>query len=70
MDPVTLIATGLAAGAALELTDTASAMVKDACAGLSALVKRRLHGGCRQARGGGRWIAACLIAWGEGASQP
>ena len=45
MDPITLIVTALAAGAALGVTDTASATVKDAYAGLKALVKRRLGGG-------------------------
>jgi len=44
MDPITLIVTALAAGAALGLQDTASAMVKDAYAGLKALVRRRLGG--------------------------
>ena len=42
MDPITLIVTALAAGAALGVQDTASAMVKDAYAGLKALVRRRL----------------------------
>jgi len=45
MDPVTLIVTALAAGAAMGVQDTASAMIKDAYAGLKALVKRRLGGG-------------------------
>jgi hypothetical protein len=45
MDPITLIVTALAAGAALGVTDTASAMVKDAYAGLKTLVKERLGGG-------------------------
>jgi hypothetical protein len=45
MDPITLIVTALAAGAAQGLTDGASAMIKDAYAGLKALVKRRLGGG-------------------------
>ena len=40
MDPITLIVTALAAGAALGVQDTASAMVKDAYAGLKALVKK------------------------------
>jgi len=44
MDPITLIVTALAAGAALGLQDTASAAVKDAYASLKALVKRRLGG--------------------------
>jgi hypothetical protein len=44
MDPITLIVTALAAGAALGLQDTASAMVKDAYASLKALVKKRLGG--------------------------
>lgn len=42
MDPVTLIVTALAAGAALGLKDTASAAVKDAYGSLKALVTRRL----------------------------
>jgi hypothetical protein len=45
MDPITLIVTALAAGAALGVKDTASAAVGDAYAGLKALVKRRLGGG-------------------------
>jgi len=45
MDPVTLIATALAAGAALGVRDTASAMIKDSYASLKALVKKRLGGG-------------------------
>ena len=44
MDPITLIVSALAAGAALGLQDTASAMVKDAYASLKALVRRRLGG--------------------------
>jgi hypothetical protein len=44
MDPITLIVTALAAGAALGAQDTVSAMVKDAYAGLKVLVKRRLGG--------------------------
>lgn len=44
MDPVTLIVTALAAGAALGLKDTASAAVKDAYGSLKALVTRRLAG--------------------------
>ncbi len=44
MDPITLIVTALAAGAAVGMKDTASAMVKDAYAGLKALVKKRLGG--------------------------
>jgi len=44
MDPVTLIVAALAAGAALGLKDAASAAVKDAYAGLKALVRRRLAG--------------------------
>ncbi len=41
MDPVTLIVTALAAGAASALQDGASAAVKDAYARLKALVKKR-----------------------------
>ena len=44
MDPITLIVTALAAGAALGVQDTASAMVKDAYASLKALAKKRLGG--------------------------
>lgn len=44
MDPITLIVTALAAGAAAGVQDTASAMVKDAYASLKALVRRRLGG--------------------------
>jgi hypothetical protein len=44
MDPVTLILTALAAGAALGVKDTASSAVKDAYNGLKALVKRRFGG--------------------------
>jgi hypothetical protein len=44
MDPITLIVTALAAGAALGAQDTMSAMVKDAYAGLKQLVNRRLGG--------------------------
>ncbi len=44
MDPVTLIVTALAAGAAAALKDTASQAVKDAYAGLRALVQQRLAG--------------------------
>ena len=45
MDPITLIVTALAAGAALGVKDTASAAVKDAYAALKALVRKRLGGG-------------------------
>ncbi len=44
MDPVALIVTALAAGAALGLKDTASAAVKDAYGSLQALMTRRLAG--------------------------
>jgi hypothetical protein len=44
MDPITLIVTALAAGAALGLKDTASSAVRDAYAGLNALVTTRLAG--------------------------
>ena len=44
MDPVTLIVTALAAGAALGLKDTASAAVKDAYGSLKAMVTGRLAG--------------------------
>jgi len=42
MDPITLIVTALAAGAALGTQDTVSAMVRDAYAGLKQLAKKRL----------------------------
>src|SRR5689334_9314896 len=42
MDPITLIVTALAAGAAAGMTDTAASAVKDAYAGLKALVGKRL----------------------------
>jgi hypothetical protein len=45
MDPITLIVTALAAGAALGVKDTASAAVKDAYAAVKALVRKRLGGG-------------------------
>ena len=44
MDPVTLILTALAAGAASGLQDAASAAVQSAYAGLKALVKKHLSG--------------------------
>ena len=44
MDPITLIVTALAAGAALGVKDTASTAIKDAYAGLKALVRKRLAG--------------------------
>jgi hypothetical protein len=44
MDPVTLIVTALAAGAASALQDGTAAAVKDAYARLKALVKRRFTG--------------------------
>ncbi len=44
MDPITLILTALAAGAALGIKDTASAAVKDAYVTLKALVKSRFGG--------------------------
>jgi len=42
MDPITLIVTALAAGAALGITDATSSAVKDAYAGLKKLVTKRL----------------------------
>ena len=42
MDPITFIVTALAAGAAVGVKDAASAVVKDAYAGLKSLVKKRL----------------------------
>jgi hypothetical protein len=44
MDPITLIVSALAAGAAVGAQDTVSAMVKDAYAGLKALARKRLGG--------------------------
>jgi hypothetical protein len=44
MDPITLIVTALAAGAAAGLTDAASSAVKDAYTSLKALVAKRLAG--------------------------
>jgi hypothetical protein len=44
MDPITLIVTALAAGAAQGITDSASAMIKDAYASLKARVKKKLDG--------------------------
>jgi RIP homotypic interaction motif len=44
MDPITLIVTALAAGAAQGITDSASAMMKDAYASLRARVKEKLGG--------------------------
>jgi len=41
MDPITLIVTALAAGAAAALKDTASAAVKDAYAGLKAVILQK-----------------------------
>jgi hypothetical protein len=45
MDPITLIVTALATGAAQGVTDNASAMVKDAYSNLGARVKKVLGGG-------------------------
>ena len=42
MDPISLILTALAAGAAAALKDTAGQAVKDAYSGLKALLKRKL----------------------------
>jgi hypothetical protein len=44
MDPIMLIVTALAAGAASGVMDSASSAVKDAYAGLKALVRKRLAG--------------------------
>ena len=44
MNPITLIVTALAAGAASGVTDTASSAVKDAYAKLRALAGKRLAG--------------------------
>lgn len=47
MDPVTLIVAALAAGAAAGMGDTASQPIKDAYAGLKALIKRRFAGNAK-----------------------
>jgi hypothetical protein len=44
MDPITLIVTALAAGAVSGVTDAASSAVRDAYAGLKALVRNRFAG--------------------------
>jgi hypothetical protein len=44
MDPVTLIVTALAAGAATGMTESAASAVKDAYRSLLALVRKRLAG--------------------------
>jgi hypothetical protein len=44
MDPITLIVTALAAGAASGVRDTASSAVKDAYANLKALLRKRFAG--------------------------
>ena len=44
MDPITLIVTALAAGAASGITETASSAVRDAYVSLRALVRKRLAG--------------------------
>lgn len=44
MDPITLIVTALAAGATVGLKDSASSAVRDAYAGLKALVNDKLRG--------------------------
>ena len=41
MDPITFVVTAVVAGAAAGLTDTASQVIKDAYAGLKALLSRR-----------------------------
>lgn len=45
MDPITLIVTALAAGAALGVKDSASSLVRDAYVGLKAMVRKRLGNG-------------------------
>jgi hypothetical protein len=47
MDPITLIVAALAAGASAGLGDTASQAIKDAYAGLKALIKRRFAGNAK-----------------------
>jgi len=44
MDPITLIVTALAAGAAMGITDSTSSAMKEAYAWLKALAKKRLAG--------------------------
>ena len=58
MDPITLIVTALAAGAASALQDGASAVVKDAYARLKALVSKRFA--CRP-RGSWCWLSMKLL---------
>jgi len=60
MDPITLIVTALAAGAALGVQDTVSGAVKDAYASLRALVVKRF---------GGRAAAERVLAQHEDAPQ-
>ena len=60
MDPITLVVTALAAGAASGVTDTAAAAVKDAYASLKALVRKRL---------GGKPDAELVLARYEGAPE-
>ena len=58
MDPDTLVVTASAAGAALGVSGTASLPVKDAYAGLKALVKKRFSRTGRRLRSGSgqdRW---------------
>jgi hypothetical protein len=47
VDPITLIVAALAAGAASGMGDTASQAIKDAYAGLKALIKRRFAGNAK-----------------------
>ena len=78
MDPVTLIVTALAAGAVFGLKDTASAAVKDAYAGLKALVKRRFVGRPKSFRRPqhlrqGRWLGNAWLKmsrWAATMSRP
>jgi hypothetical protein len=72
MDPITLIGTALAAGAALGVTDSASSAVVDAYTGLKALVGRRLSGRpgaelvlARHEKAPGAWQAPLLAALAE-----
>lgn len=76
MDPITLIVTALAAGAASGLTDTTATAVHDAYLSLKALVRRRLGSRAdgelvlaRHAEAPGTWegpLAAELSAAGAG----
>jgi hypothetical protein len=72
MDPITLIVTALAAGAASGVKDAASSAVRDVYGGLKALVKKRLAGRpdgelvlARYERAPGTWQAPLEAELGE-----